>query len=182
MQRDYSLNRRKFVKTSLQLCVGFALSSPLSVLCGSVAHRPLSFYHTHTGERFALEFGDIGSGTSTLPELNTFLRDFRTGEEYAIDPDLFKTLFAIQQMSDHRGDIEIISGYRSPKTNNKLRSKSNGVAKKSLHMKGMALDIRFSALDSKSLRNIAVSVKNGGVGYYSKSNFVHIDTGRVRFW
>ena len=183
MKKDFVLNRRAFVKTSFQLCAGFALSAPIVALAAKTPYRPLSFYHTHTGERLTLDVTDIGHGRSTvLDDFNTFLRDFRTGEIHSIDTNLLNTLCNIQQCSGHDGDIQIISGYRSPKTNSQLRSKSNGVAKKSLHMQGRALDIRLTGMNTKNLQKIAVSLQHGGVGYYPKSDFVHIDTGRVRFW
>ena len=182
MKKDFVLNRRTFVKTSLQLCAGFALSSPVLALAAKSSYRPLSFYHTHTGERLMLDIADINNGSTVLEDLNTFLRDFRTGEIHSIDTQLLNTLCNIQQCGGHDGDIQIISGYRSPKTNSQLRSKSNGVAKKSLHMQGKALDIRLTGMNTKNLQKIAISLQHGGVGYYPKSDFVHIDTGRVRFW
>ena len=182
MKKDFAFDRRTFVKTSLQLCAGFALSSPILALASKSSYGSLSFYHTHTGERLKLDVAAIGHGGSALDELNTFLRDFRTGDIHSIDTQLLTTLCNIQQCCRHEGDIQIISGYRSPKTNSQLRSKSNGVAKKSLHMQGRALDIRFTGLNTKDLQKIAISLQQGGVGYYPKSNFVHIDTGRVRFW
>jgi len=182
MKKNFILNRRAFVKTSFQLCAGFALSSPLLALAAKSSYRPLSFYHTHTGERLTLDVADISYGSPALDELNVFLRDFRTGDIHSIDTKLFNILCNIQQCSGHYGDIQIISGYRSPKTNSQLRSKSNGVAKKSLHMKGKALDIRLTGMNTKNLQKIAISLQHGGVGYYPKSDFVHIDTGKVRFW
>lgn len=142
----------------------------------------MSFYHTHTGERLNVDYSCNGCALSTLNKLNAFLRDFRTGEMHPIDPALFDILYGIQQESGSSGVIEIISGYRSVKTNNQLRSKSSGVAKKSLHMKGMALDIRLTDVKTRDLRDVAISLRQGGVGYYAKSDFVHIDTGRVRTW
>ena len=174
-------SRRRFILHSLQLAAGVALAGPCTCLA-SIGKRPLSFYHTHTGERFKLEYSCDGSPPAALEELNHFLRDFRTGDVFPIDPALLDILNAIRQKSGSTGVIEIISGYRSPKTNKLLRSKSSGVAPKSLHMKGKALDIRLTDLNTKDLRNIAVSLRRGGVGYYAKSDFVHIDTGRVRTW
>lgn len=182
MKTDFLIDRRTFVKRSLQLCAGFALSSPLTAFAAIPDKHVMSFYHTHTGERLQCDFSSHDGLPALLDELNVFLRDFRTGEVHPIDPKLFNTLSAIQQISGNHGDIEIISGYRSPKTNNSLRSKGSGVAKKSLHMQGRALDIRFTGLKSSSLRDAAASLSHGGVGYYPKSNFVHIDTGRVRSW
>lgn len=182
MKKILSMNRRTFVKSSLQLCAGFALSSPFASLAAIPEKQVLSFYHTHTGERFQCDFATQGSVPALLDELNRFLRDFRTGDIHPIDPKLFRTLHDIQQISGNHSDIEIISGYRSPKTNSSLRSRSNGVAQKSLHMQGRALDIRLTGLKTSALRDIAASLRHGGVGYYPKSNFVHIDTGKVRFW
>jgi uncharacterized protein YcbK (DUF882 family) len=182
MKKNVLLNRRTFVKTSLQVCAGIVLSSPIVSIAGIRSNQTMSFYHTHTGERLQLDFSSQGRSPSVLEELDTFLRDFRTGKVHPIDPNLLTILQGIQQISGNYGDIEIISGYRSPKTNSLLRSKSNGVAKKSLHMQGRALDIRLKGLHTSKLKNIAASLRQGGVGYYPKSDFVHIDTGRVRCW
>jgi uncharacterized protein YcbK (DUF882 family) len=117
--------------------------------------RSLSFHNLHTGESLARPYrvGDTYI-SSSLAEFDRLLRDFRTGE----------------------------SGYRSPKTNAQLASKSGGVAKKSLHMKGMAIDVRLPHQDLDKLRQAAIGLRLGGVGYYPGSDFVHLDTGRVRFW
>lgn len=179
---EFHASRRTFVKASLQLCAGLALTAPLHSLAALTDRKPMSFYHTHTGERFKLDYSATFCSGPQQDELSRFLRDFRTGDVHPIDPKLFETLQAIRQLSGSRGDIEIISGYRSPATNDRLRGRSNGVAKKSLHMKGQALDIRLTDLETSKLRDVAVSLRHGGVGYYAKSNFVHIDTGRVRFW
>lgn len=181
MNADHPLNRRTFIKTSLQVCAGLALSAPLHSLASLKGCRPMCFYHTHTGERFKLDYS-AEFCLAVQGELNTFLRDFRTGDIHTIDPKLIDTLHKIRKLSGSRGEIEIISGYRSPTTNKHLRSRSNGVAKKSLHMQGQALDIRMADLDTGKLRDVAASLGQGGVGYYPKSDFVHIDTGKVRSW
>lgn len=181
MSSTTTLTRRGFVKNALQLAAGMSLIGPIESLA-SIERPTLSLYHTHTGERLKIDYSLQNFTTSTLTRLNNFLRDFRTGEIHPIDPELFDILCGIKEKSGSRGRIEIISGYRSPKTNSLLRSKSPGVAKKSLHMKGKALDIRLSDFSTKKLRDIAISLKRGGVGYYAKSNFVHIDTGRFRVW
>lgn len=181
MKYEYCINRRTFIKGSLQLCAGLALSTPLTSLAALADRKPMSFYHTHTGERFQLDYS-AELCSAVHDELNTFLRDFRTEEIHPIDPKLLDTLYAIRNLSGSRGDIEIISGYRSSGTNKQLRNRSQGVARKSLHMEGQALDIRLADLDTRKLRDVALSLQHGGVGYYPKSDFVHIDTGRVRFW
>jgi uncharacterized protein YcbK (DUF882 family) len=181
MSRDIILTRRRFIQLNLQLAAGLAVAGPFKSIA-AIAKHPMSFYHTHTGERFKIDYTCNGCSPTDLAKLNNFLRDFRTGEVFRIDPALLDILYGIQQKSGNTGVIEIISGYRSPKTNNRLRSKSNGVAKKSLHMKGKALDIRLADFKTKDLCDVAISLRQGGVGYYAKSDFVHIDTGRVRTW
>lgn len=145
--------------------------------------RELNLFNTHTGERLKLcYFRDGIFVDEACHRLNHLLRDFRSGEVHKIDPRLFDLVHAIQTDVGHRGRVEIISGYRSPATNAKLRSTSTGVAKRSLHMKGQALDIRLSGFDTARARDAALALRAGGVGYYRKSDFIHIDTGRVRRW
>ena len=183
MNHNSTLDRRRFILRSLQVAAGLALAGPGRSLA-SVAQTPLSFYHTHTGEKLTIEYSCDGCPPAVLKKLDHFLRDFRTGEVAPIDPALLDILYGIQLQTFNTGVIEIISGYRSPKTNTLLRSKStnSGVAKKSLHMQGKALDIRLTHLKTRKLRDIAISLRQGGVGYYAKSDFVHIDTGRFRTW
>ena len=173
--------RRGFLKYSLGIAAGLALAGPLESTAAFKEH-PMSFYHTHTGEHFTMTYSCNGCPSETLKKFNNFLRDFRTGDVHPIDPELLDILYRIQQKSGSRGVIEVISGYRSPKTNRYLRSQSDSVASKSLHMKGLALDIRMADLKIEHLRDAAVSLHRGGVGYYPRSNFVHIDTGRFRTW
>jgi len=119
---------------------------------------------------------------SALAELNHFLRDFRTDDAVNMDPAVFDILYDIQIASGSVGTYQIISAYRSPATNEVLRGNSNGVAKNSQHLLGRAIDVRLTDLDTAELRDVALSLQRGGVGYYSKSDFVHVDTGRVRQW
>lgn len=181
MNRDTFLTRRCFVKKTLQLAAVIGLLGPMESMA-ALTQQPMAFYHTHTGEHLKISYSCSECAPATLNKLNTFLRDFRTGDVHPIDPRLLDILFKIQQKSGSRGVIEIISAYRSPKTNNLLRLKSSGVASKSLHMKGQALDIRLTDLKTSHLRDLAVSLGQGGVGYYAKSDFVHIDTGPFRTW
>lgn len=177
---DIRANRRQILTAGLALP---ALSIPSLGYSASGGSRQLAFYHTHTGERLDVVYRE---GSDYLPgalgSIDRFLRDFRTGESHPIDPELLDQLHDIQAALGKPSRIEIISGYRSPKTNNMLRGKSNSVAKRSLHMQGRALDIRLTDVPTKNLRAAALELKSGGVGYYPKSKFVHIDTGRVRFW
>jgi uncharacterized protein YcbK (DUF882 family) len=117
-----------------------------------------------------------------LEEINYYLRDFRTGDIHPIDPKLLDTLCAIRNKFGGKGRFEVISGYRSPRTNQSLRGKSSGVAKRSLHMKGKAIDVRLTGVQTNKIRQNAINMQCGGVGFYAKSDFVHLDTGRVRFW
>ena len=99
-----------------------------------------------------------------------------------MDPKLLDLLHQLQAKVEHQGEFHIISGYRYPVTNKMLNKKSSGVAKRSYHMLGKAIDVRLPGFDTKQLRKAALSLKGGGVGYYASSNFVHLDVGRVRYW
>jgi uncharacterized protein YcbK (DUF882 family) len=120
----------------------------------------------------------------SFKQINTVLRDFRTGQVYPMDPRVLDIIYTVHRMTGEQKPFQIISGYRSPKTNQMLRggSASSGVAKKSLHMKGQAIDLRMEGFSTARLRDIAKSLQAGGVGYYSKSDFVHMDSGDVRSW
>jgi len=118
----------------------------------------------------------------SLSAINSVLRDHRSGEVYPIDPGLLDLLSALQQQLGSRQGYDVISGYRSPATNAKLQAKSNGVAKRSLHMLGQAIDIRLPGTQLATLHSAARQLKSGGVGLYAGSNFIHVDTGRVRYW
>jgi len=149
----------------------------------SISKRSLSFFHTHTHETLEVTYSVGGEYVeSALEEINDFLADFRTGDEIIIDPRLLDLIYDVRASLNSNGTYEVISAYRSPKTNEKLRSKSSGVAKKSQHLLGKAIDVRLRNVDSRDLRDAALKIKRGGVGYYAKSDFVHMDTGRVRRW
>jgi uncharacterized protein YcbK (DUF882 family) len=155
---------------------------PFAIASAST-RREISMVNTHTGERANLCYFREGQFVAeACQRLNHLLRDFRTGDVHTIDPGLYDMVYAIQTEAGHRGQVEIISGYRSPATNEKLRKGSTGVAKRSLHMQGQALDIRLTGVDTAKVRDAALALRAGGVGYYPKSDFVHVDTGRVRHW
>jgi uncharacterized protein YcbK (DUF882 family) len=183
---DYpTISRRGFILGSVSIA-GIALVSPLSALASIEPNgesRTLAFRHTHTGERERLTYWRDGDYlTDGLLQLDWLLRDHRTGESMPMDRTLLDLLYRLQQVVGVCGEFEIISAYRSPKTNRMLRNKSNGVAKRSLHMQGKAIDIRLPGCNLKKLRDAALTLKDGGVGYYPKSNFIHLDTGRFRYW
>jgi len=144
----------------------------------------LRLYHTHTGERIDIVYRH---GDSYLPEaeaqLDHFLRDHRSGEVKHYDPHVFDILSELTEAVGHpSAEINIICGYRTPWSNEFLRSKSSGVAKNSLHMQAHAIDIRIPGVSTERLRDAALALHEGGVGYYPRSAFVHVDTGRVRTW
>jgi len=176
-------SRRHFL-TTIAVALPAALLLPGTVQAAPAGRaRSLRFYHTHTGEHLRVEYHD-GSDyvTDALAEIDQYLRDFRTDEIHPIDRGTLDILHALNRKTGNMGNFEIISAYRSPKTNAMLRSGSKGVAKRSLHMQGKALDIRLPGTDTRKLRDAAKSLKLGGVGYYAKSDFIHVDTGRVRAW
>lgn len=147
------------------------------------ASRALTFHHTHTGENLTAEYFSRGAYVpNALAAINHHLRDFRTGAEHAIDPALLDLLHRLAAVTETRKPFEVISGYRSPKTNHMLREKTTGVAASSLHMLGKAIDIRVAGVPLAGLRAAAIGLRAGGVGYYPESDFVHVDTGRVRTW
>lgn len=137
----------------------------------------------HTGEKFSAVYYANGSYLpDALAEATRVLRDWRTGDQHFIDPTLFDALHAIGGKLETRKSFQIISGYRSPKTNAMLGRRSHGVAEHSQHTVGKAIDLRIEGVELSNLRNAALAIGAGGVGYYPVSNFVHVDTGRVRQW
>lgn len=182
LYQRYNTSRRAFLITAASFVTSLAVLGPVRALAATERPHPLSLYHTHTGERLEMEFHPRLCSPHTLQRLNHFLRDFRTGETHPIDTKLFDMLCKIQKLGKSSGTYEIISGYRSKSTNARLRKSNAGVAKKSLHMSGRALDVRLTDVKTSTLRELACSLESGGVGYYAQSDFVHIDTGRVRRW
>jgi len=144
----------------------------------------LRLYHTHTGERIDVVYR---RGDNFLPEaedqLDRFLRDHRTGGVKHYDPHVFDILSDLAAfLGRPNAEIDIICGYRTPWSNEFLRARSSGVARNSLHVQAHAIDIRIPGVDTLTLRNAALALHRGGVGYYPRSGFVHVDTGRVRTW
>jgi uncharacterized protein YcbK (DUF882 family) len=160
------------------------VSSSLAVDSPSTEEHHLRLYHTHTGERIDIVYR---RGNVYLPEaqgqLDHFLRDHRTGDVKHYDPRVFDILTDLAASVGHPdAEIQIICGYRSSWSNEFLRTRSAGVAKNSLHMQAHAIDIRIPGVDTLILRNAALALGRGGVGYYPRSGFVHVDSGRVRTW
>lgn len=181
-----NLNRRQLLRTGL--LVSLVCLNPLpawaSRALSGFSERSLSLLNTHTGERLKevvyWEQGDYIP--DALNHLNHVLRDHRTNEVHSIDPMTLDLMAAISRKVDVKRPFEIISGYRSPQTNKALRANSRGVAKNSFHMQGKAVDLRLPGVPLRVVRNAALELRMGGVGYYPKSDFVHIDSGNVRSW
>jgi uncharacterized protein YcbK (DUF882 family) len=176
-------SRRRFTGALGTLLAAPALMLSRHAPASAAPSRTLRFDHTHTGEKLTVTYtaGDRYLPSAML-EINRFLRDFRTGDMHAIDPQLLDQLHMLATLTASPAPFEVISGYRSPATNSSLRARSGGVAAHSLHLDGRAIDIRLANVALADLREAALSLRAGGVGFYPESNFVHIDTGRVRRW
>jgi uncharacterized protein YcbK (DUF882 family) len=181
-----SMNRRQMLKAGL--LVSLVCLNPLPAWARhslyGMQERSLSLLNTHTGESLQkMVYWEQGSYVpDALKHLNHVLRDHRTDEVHSIDPITLDLMAAISRKVDVKRPFEIISGYRSSQTNQALRKTSSGVAKNSYHMQGKAIDLRLPGVPLKVLRKAALDLRMGGVGYYPKSDFVHIDSGKVRTW
>lgn len=176
--------RRAFLKSSLILAAP-TLSIPALAKTAQAApgERTLRLYNTHTGEKLTSVFWAEGQFIpDAMKDINKVLRDHRNNKVAEMDPELMLLLTAVNEKMGNNKELHIISGYRSPESNAKLHSASGGVAKRSLHMEAKAIDIRIPGKDLKMLQRAALSIGGGGVGYYPDSQFVHMDTGRVRSW
>jgi uncharacterized protein YcbK (DUF882 family) len=174
-------SRRRFLRTVA--AVPFASCPGQLLAAHSTRVRALRFSHTHTGERLAIEyFRENTYLPDALLTVNHFLRDFRTGAIHDIDTRLLDLLHGLAVATETSRPFQVISAYRSSATNEMLRHRSEGVAAGSLHITGQAIDIRLDDVALPKLREAALAAGHGGVGYYPASNFVHVDTGRVRRW
>lgn len=188
MGNSTSIDRRGFLKRMATVGAGATATamSGQSLAIGlfvPASERTLKLYNTHTFETLDVTYWKDGYYSETaLKDLNHFMRDFRAGEQIQMDCRLYDLMWDIQYRTGTSDRISIISGYRSPKTNAALRERSGGVAQKSYHIVGRAIDIRIKGYDTRQIRNIAKAMNVGGVGYYSGSDFVHIDTGPLRSW
>ena len=159
------------------------LAGPCRARASLAAPRALSFDHLHTGEKLVVEYFDAGRyQPDALNAINHLLRDFRSGDVGNIDPALLDLLHGLAVRTGSQRAFQVISGYRSSATNETLHQRSSGVATGSLHMRGQAIDIRLADVQLPVLRDAALAMRGGGVGYYATSNFVHVDSGRVRAW
>jgi uncharacterized protein YcbK (DUF882 family) len=157
--------------------------APLLPPPDSGATRTLSFYNVHTRRAITVTFRRGGRYVqSELDRLNDFLRDTRNGEEVQMDPRLFDLLWQVRRQLRSSSPYQVLSAYRSPQTNAWLASVSSGVASNSMHMRGQAMDVRLADRTPGQIRRVARALNRGGVGYYPRSGFVHLDTGPVRYW
>lgn len=145
--------------------------------------RTLAFEHTHTGEKLSIAYAVGGQYVpAALKTVNHFLRDHHTGTVGKMDPGLLDLLYDLKQECGDDEPFQVICGYRCPSTNRRLRRRSRGVARKSLHMEGRAIDLRLPDMKLADLRDAARDLRRGGVGFYPSRGFLHVDTGEVRFW
>jgi uncharacterized protein YcbK (DUF882 family) len=175
-------------RSGWMLCVltTFLLAIPGGIAASTAVDTPyhLRFFHTHTRERLDVVYrhGDEYDPQAQT-RINEYLRDYRTGDVHEYDPRLFDLLHDLLiSLGRPDAEIDVVCGYRTPHTNEYLRTHGHGVALHSLHMQAMAIDIRVPGVSTTELRDAALRLRRGGVGYYEKSAFVHVDVGRVRRW
>lgn len=178
-----TISRRNFLRYTLGATAAIAMPVSYAGIQPSSVVRDLKLHNLHTEEKISLSYYEQGQYVSeALRDISYLLRDHRTADVLAMDPGLIDLLYDLKGVLGTDQPFQVISGYRSPKTNAALHKKSSGVASKSLHMQGKAIDIYIEGVAVRDMQKAAISLARGGVGYYPRSNFVHIDTGRVRSW
>jgi uncharacterized protein YcbK (DUF882 family) len=174
-------SRRRFLQLGLGLST--ALIIPSAFASQKQSDKTLALHNLHTGESINATYWAEGEyQLSELAAINRILRDHRTGDVMDMDHQLVNLLHLLHGTVDGRKPFDVISGYRSPLTNANLQKTSSGVAKKSFHMQGKAIDVALPGRDLAKLNSAALAMKAGGVGCYPKSGFIHVDTGPVRSW
>ena len=145
--------------------------------------KSLNFYNTHTGKKTDLVYYENGQYIDeALDEINIIMGDFRENKYISINRKLIDTIYDVKKLTNSKKPINILSAYRTRKTNNYLRRNMRGVAKDSFHIKGMAIDINIQNVSLRNIKNAAMTLRKGGIGYYPRSNFVHLDVGKFRTW
>lgn len=178
-------HRRDILKIGAAALVGSMLPFPVlaAISNSSNAPRTLAFFNTHTAESVeACYYKDGVYQPDAMARINYVMRDHRCDAVISMDLQLLDVLHAVKSRIGRDEPFHVISGYRTPKTNELLRRTSSGVVRTSLHMKGKAVDIRLPGYCTKQLRHVCIKMRSGGVGYYPKSDFVHVDTGNIRTW
>jgi uncharacterized protein YcbK (DUF882 family) len=182
MVRKTTCGRRQVMLMGIS-ALASVLACPAIAVPRGDDRRRLSFRNLHTGESLdAVYWADGSYIPGALERIDTVLRDFRTGDVHPIDRRLLDLLVRLRQRLCTTEPVHVISGYRAPRTNAMLRAHSEGVASHSLHMDGMAIDLRVPGRALRDVRAAALDLGGGGVGYYPASDFVHVDVGRVRHW
>lgn len=182
---DFAMGRRRFMR---QIACGSLLTLGSPIIAEAAKHRfpshkTLVLKHAHTGDKLKLTYFEKGHYIKpVLHEINLLFRDHRSGKVYPIDVALLDQLYDLKQLLGINRPIQVVCGYRSPFTNAVLHEQHAGVASNSLHMQGRAVDIRIEGCSTRQLRNAALAMRQGGVGYYEKSDFIHLDTGKFRTW
>ena len=182
---DKKVNRRALLKAGGIAAASMLFPEQAFALGRTLfpVEKKLSLYNTHTGESLETVYSSRGERLlDSLSEINNIMRDHRSGEIVDIDAELLDTLYLLSERMKAKSPFHIISAYRSPETNNMLRKRSSGVARKSMHMYGKAVDVRLPGSNLEELRDAALHLKRGGVGYYPGSDFVHLDVGPYRYW
>ncbi len=189
--KDLLIGRRHFLRAGAAAATGAALLNPIDVLASyrygnldpTAPVRQLSLFNVNTQERLRINYWEQGRYVNdALMTINHFLRDHHDGSVHAMDPRLVDVLYALFRLTGAGAAIDVVCGYRSPRTNAWLHASHGGVASHSLHMQGKAVDIRVPGFGLSSLHEAALVLRVGGVGYYPQSNFIHVDTGPVRTW
>jgi len=176
-------SRRRFLQLGLVASACLLARPTLATSLAGPRMKEIAIHNLHTDDNLRVTFWKDGSFVpSALEKINYTLRDFRSGDVYPIEPKLVELLHDLQYQLRTDKPFQLISGYRSPKTNAMLASNSDGVAKKSLHTHGLAADVRMEGVSLRKLQTTALLMSRGGVGFYPKSDFVHVDVGRVRHW
>lgn len=183
MKRTHETSRRRFLRQAGAAGAGCVLIGPAWTGARASEPRHLSFHHLHTDETLSVVYWENGRYVAeSLDRLNRFLRDWRAHLSVPMDPALFDLLFDLRSGIGTSGPFHVICGYRTAGTNERLRERSSGVAKNSQHIQGKAIDVRLAGVPCDALRDAAIALGRGGVGFYAKSDFVHVDTGRPRTW
>ena len=180
------IDRRQFLKQSCYVTAGLATANAQALaprISEGMGERTLRLYNIHTGEQvnvpFCVEGQYLGEGVQAL---DLILRDHRSNQSCAMQYALYEKMYHLQQLFNTNKPLYVISGYRSPSSNASLHDLSHSVAENSLHMQGKAVDIRIPGVSHRDLHKAALAMGSGGVGYYPKDGFIHIDTGRTRQW
>lgn len=178
-----NLTRRRWLALGGIMLGASLLPSTVNAIVSTPRPLVLRLRNLHTGDVVNAPYSKQGFSSVALNSLNYLMRDRHENKVKAIDPNLFLKLMQLQaKLGVRNAEIAVLSGYRSARTNAAMRSRSRGVASNSFHIQGKAVDFRIPSVPLVKVKQAAISLNNGGVGYYPRSNFVHVDTGPVRTW